>query len=321
MHGVAGCGHRSTAQCPEERNCRSARGQSWPNYSEDGGAACGSRIGLTTSVWFNKPKPWPRTVPLMGPWSDVNADASLGGYTNMSDIALVNWPRTDYCECAHFAISPNPTSDDLTPTVFVNGIAQSGVADGAVYHPPRADPSRATFDNCVDFECTGLNHAVLVDTDGSLTGSPASVICGSTDSEAFPRTSFDPRGSYNSGMDAYVVPGANYRQVYFESLDPDRRTRRVQPVLVTGTGLGGTATHAFKLNAFEDHLWDFDYTSLLRMSRFATAVELGGNYSIQYAGTPPQQHQITMSGNAPEEGILLRIKCARSIPNSTTACS
>ena len=32
-------------------------------------------------------------------------------------------------------------------------------------------------------------------------------------------------------MISYVVPGGQYRQLYFESMDPDRYTRRVQPLL------------------------------------------------------------------------------------------
>ena len=258
----------------------------------------------------------------MGPWSDVDADASLGGFTNMSDVALVNWPQEDSCGCRHFGITPNPTADDLSPTVFVQRIAQSNVASGAQYYTPPGDPRRATFDNCVEFECTGLNHAVLVDTDGSLVGSPASVVRGDDN-----LVIGDTRSSYNALMDAYVIPGGSYRELYFESLDPDRKSRRVQPVSVVGSGAEASRTSVAKLNCFEDHLWDFDYTSLLRLSRFATTVELGGSYTVVYAGTPPQQHQVSMSGNSDDEGVLLRIKCVhlgfslncRLSPNNNTS--
>lgn len=296
----SGCGFDTTIACPA--SCGS---DGFPNYSEVGDAACGPRIGFTAAVWFDDPKAWPRAPPIMGPWWDVAADASLGGYTRIHDAALVNWPEQDTCGCRHFAITPNPSADDLTPTAFVSGVAAANVAEGAQYHSPPADPSRATFDNCVDFECTGLNHAVLVDTDGSLMGSPASVIRGD------PALAVnDTRTRYSAQMDAIVVTGGSYRELYFESLDPDRKSRRVQPVAVAGVGAEAGRGGFARLNCFEDHLWDFDYTSLLRLSRFAATVELGGAYTITYAGTPPQQQQISMSGNAQDEGILVRLKCA-----------
>jgi hypothetical protein len=82
----------------------------------------------------------------------------------------------------------------------------------------------------------------------------------------------------------------------------------VQPVEVIGSGPSGTTGTKSILNCYEDHRWDFDYTSLLRLSRFSTVVELGGSYDITYAGTPPQQQQFSMSGNAPDEGVLVKIK-------------
>ena len=241
----------------------------------------------------------------MGPWWDVDADAALGGYTRIHNVALVNWPQQDDCGCRHFAIAPNPSSGDLSPTTFVSAAALSNVSSGAQYHSPPPDPELVNFEDCVDFECTGLSHAVLVDTDGSLTGAPASVVRGDT-----ALVTGDSRAVYNELMDAIVVTGGSYRELYFESLDPDRMSRRVQPVAVTGAGAAAGRSSSARLNCFEDHLWDFDYTSLLRMSRFAATVELGGNYTITYAGTPPQQQQFSMSGNAPEEGVLIRLKCA-----------
>lgn len=100
------------------------------------------------------------------------------------------------------------------------------------------------------------------------------------------------------------------RQLYFESMDPDRYSRRVTPVSVLGVGPSNTTTSNSTLNCYEDHRWDFDYTSLLRLSRFGAVVELGGSYAITYAGTPPQQQQFSMSGNGPDEGIVVKIKCA-----------
>jgi hypothetical protein len=99
------------------------------------------------------------------------------------------------------------------------------------------------------------------------------------------------------------------RQLYFESTDRDRYTRRLSPVTIGGGVTGGASGITNVLNSYEDRRWDFDYTSGLRLSRFTTIVELGGEYSISYAGTPPQQQQLSMSGNSAGEAVLVRIKC------------
>lgn len=78
---------------------------------------------------------------------------------------------------------------------------------------------------------------------------------------------------------------------------------------VIGTGALETRSTKTVLNCYEDHRWDFDYTSLLRLSRFGAVVENGGSYDITYKGTPPQQQQFSMSGNLPDEGVLVKIKC------------
>jgi hypothetical protein len=95
-------------------------------------------------------------------------------------------------------------------------------------------------------------------------------------------------------------------------MDPDRYTRYLHPVSVVGIGPTNTTSSNSTLNSYEDHRWDFDYTSLLRLGRFSVIVELSGTYKITYAGTPPQQQQFTLSGNGPEDGVIVKIKCAAS---------
>jgi hypothetical protein len=279
----------------------------FPHYGEGGSDACGPRIGIMLGVWNPKPKPYPRTPPIMGPWWDVDFDVRLGGYTNVTDVAFINWQQQDSCRCRNFALSPNPSSGDLAPTGFVSRLQLSNVDSSAVFHVPPSEGGKVTFDNCVDFVCTGLNNTLLVDQDGSLTGHSSGATLLPLDPNLVIN---DARATAKTDMISYVVPGGQYRQLYFESMDPDRYTRRVQPVAVAGTGPAGTTSSKSALNCYEDHRWDFDYTSLLRLSRFGVVVELGGAYNITYAGTPPQQQQFSMSGNAPDEGIIVRIKYA-----------
>ena len=72
----------------------------------------------------------------MGPWWDIDFDVRLGGFTNMTDIALINWPQLDDCGCRNFAVSANPSSGDLNPTGFISKAMLSNVDSDALWHVP-----------------------------------------------------------------------------------------------------------------------------------------------------------------------------------------
>jgi hypothetical protein len=265
------------------------------------------------AAWNPKAKKYPRQPPIMGPWWDCDFDVRLGGYTNITDVAFINWPQQDACGCRNFAISPNPSAGDLSPPGFVSNLQLSNVDVNAIYHNPPSNPWKITFEDCVDFVCTGLNNTVLVDTDGSLTGHSSGATLLPLDMQL---VAGDSRAIAEADMLSYVVPGGQHRELMFESLDADRYTRRVQPVAVSGSASDGR-TSSTKLNCYEDHRWDFDYTSLLRLSRFGALVELAGTYSINYAGTPPQQQQFVIPGTNISEGVIVKIKYACLSPTLT----
>ena len=160
------------------------------------------------SAWNPKMKPYPRTPPIMGPWWDIDFDVRLGGYTNITDVALINWSQQDNCGCRNFAVSPNPSSGDLNPTGFISSVALSNVDASAIYHVPPSDPSKVTFEDCVDFVCTGLNNTLLVDEDGSLTGHPGGASLLPLDPQLVVG---DTRALAQNAMLSYVVPGGQYR--------------------------------------------------------------------------------------------------------------
>jgi hypothetical protein len=166
------------------------------------------RAGILVSAWNPKPKPYPRDVPVMGPWWDINFDVRLGGYTNISDVALINWPKQDDCGCKTFAVAANPSSGDLNPTAFISRVMKTQVDPHALYHAPPSDRSKATFDDCVDFACTGLNNTMLVDEDGSLTGYSGGACLLPLDPQLVVG---DKRAVAVPDMLAYVVPGGQYR--------------------------------------------------------------------------------------------------------------
>ena len=80
--------------------------------------------------------------------------------------------------------------------------------------------------------------------------------------------------------------------ITWESLDEDKMTRLVTPIEITNEVLGTRNI----INTFMDHMWDGFYTSMKRLSRFATTIQAGKGlvYDLNYKGTPPKNQKFTL---------------------------
>jgi hypothetical protein len=92
--------------------------------------------------------------------------------------------------------------------------------------------------------------------------------------------------------------------ITWESLDEDKLTRLVTPIDIIGMNL----TTRNVINTFMDHMWDGFYTSMKRLSRFASIIQAGNGmmYELIYKGTPPLRQKFTLRSD--ELPVILRIK-------------
>jgi len=88
-------------------------------------------------------------------------------------------------------------------------------------------------------------------------------------------------------MNAWTCTQNRLGQLLFESEDPDKLDRSLQPIYAQ---LQGTRIDN-KVNSFMDHVWDGFYTGQIRMSRFPIIMYLpqGAVYDIVYTGSPPKK--------------------------------
>jgi hypothetical protein len=107
------------------------------------------------------------------------------------------WPRAEFC--GEVVMSP-------TRITLGFRVVENPATDASVMH-------------------AGLNNTVLVDIDGSFTGHSGGATIVPYNHEL---VEGDTRAIFYPDMSAYVVPKSAYRQLYFESQDPDRYMRRVQ---------------------------------------------------------------------------------------------
>lgn len=260
------------------------------------------------TLWDDKAAAFPSNEPFK--WSFENAgDASLGGKTTLTNIHMANWKYVDLCGNYNGAYTPNPTATDNSPVHIFSQVTKENMVVGADVFLWDPDPSKINSDDCVDMECTGLNHGVVKDLDGSLWAGSAGQLVPAYG----PAWTNDDRCNLVNLTNAYTCIGTSYTILHFDSLDNDRHTRRVHPVRVLGTLTNGASSEAY-LNSQQDHKWDDGYTSLLRLSRFMVAVELGGSYYISYGyrdgtiGTAPRDTRFWIPDAADTEGVVVKIQ-------------
>lgn len=94
----------------------------------------------------------------------------------------------------------------------------------------------------------------------------------------------------------------------FESEDPDKMDRAMQPIYLQKEG----TSESNKLNAYMDHCWDGFYTCQSRLSRFHGIVKAGDSavYEIVYTGSPAKKQVFTIQASVFEQEsakIMVRI--------------
>ena len=114
-----------------------------------------------------------------------------------------------------------------------------------------------------------------------------------------------PTCEYWKNWNAYLCTDDNIGVMLFDSEDPDRMDRSVQPVYVQHFDSGFDN----KLNSFMDHCWDGFYTCQKRESRFPTVVyQVWDEYNLEYTGTPPNKQSFRLYGKPGSKGFLVTIK-------------
>ena len=106
-------------------------------------------------------------------------------------------------------------------------------------------------------------------------------------------------------MNAWTCTQNRLGQLLFESEDPDKLDRSIQPIYAQ---LQGTRIDN-KVNSFMDHVWDGFYTGQIRMSRFPIIMYLpqGAVYDIVYTGSPPKKQLYSLVSQQTDVELIVRI--------------
>ncbi|CAF4657274.1 unnamed protein product [Rotaria sp. Silwood1] len=247
-------------------------------------------------------------------WTGVGVYPALSGLMKITNTTLAFF--NDICDRHDVAIQVSQTNDDgqfpiTTSAMFVYNTSQRNLIFNGKPNLGVVNPSR-----CGDMDCDGLKKNLIIDTDGSLFGQPASVF---SQSEVFwgsqehgtgdfriPREAltnltgqrininltYPYRGisrtnscSLQSSWGMYQCNSSvDYRMLIIESMDADTEKRRLSPVAIMSD-----SGYIDLINGPADRSTCNGYACRKRISTFMALIQSGQTYQIFFSSTPPKQ--------------------------------
>lgn len=241
-------------------------------------------------------------------------NAQLSGKIIISNTTFANFNKS--CNSRSFVFSSNQQFEDNQYPITLDNIQLINVDNSSkvIFHRP----SRAKINptDCVDMHCDGLKKNLLIDSDGTFLGAPASLISQSEygwgsnqlglgdfripkelltamdGSLIDPKTIYDHVGivreenlcKYRSSWQCYECINIDYKPLLIESMDSDTFERRLSPVAVLST-----TKYLDLINGPEDVGWCFGYTCQRRLSTFMSLVANEYSFDIYFTSTPPEK--------------------------------
>ncbi|CAF3595884.1 unnamed protein product [Rotaria sordida] len=247
-------------------------------------------------------------------WTGIGIYPCLNG--SMSIINTTFAFFNDTCGRHDVAIQVSQRNDDgqfpiTTRSLFVYNTSEENLIFNGLPNLGVVNPSR-----CGDMDCDGLKKNLLVDTDGSLFGQPASVF---SYAEALwgnqqhgigdfriPLVAYTNltghrmninlthpyRGisrtnscSLRSSWGMYICNSTtDYRMLIIESMDSDTEKRRLSPVAIMSK-----SGYIDLINGPQDQTFCNGYSCRKRISTFMAIIQSEQTYDIYFSSTPPRQ--------------------------------
>ncbi|XP_078617867.1 fibrocystin-L-like isoform X2 [Branchiostoma floridae x Branchiostoma japonicum] len=258
------------------------------------------------------------------PFSGEMSYPTLYGSFRMNNVKFARYGTA--CGKEDVAIMTNPGQEDNTFPTYVSGLSFPGTQENNKIFYARPSAGKVNPSDCVDMACDGKLVALIKDADGSLLGSPGTVVpeqewewqpdgvknwggdkrYGIGDYRIPTAALADSDGgklavadvapnkgalrdnscSYQSSWQAYKCHDVDYQMLVMESLDPDTESRRLSPVAVISGG------YVSLYNGPQDHGWCVGYTCQERISTFYTVVYADRHHDIYLTGVNPQKMRL-----------------------------
>ena len=316
---------------PEKKRSWSERGQKGDKYLHHTGMV----FPIFLSKYQKDDMGW--HVPLK---SAAGSSPALRGIMEVKNVTFANFnnkcKKENGQDKIDVSIRTNKKQDDMNFPMLVQNLKFVDVLEGNKVSYNRPIPGKISPADCADFDCDGMKKALIIDNDGSLIGDgPGTVIPDS----AYEWDGVSSRGlgyyrvpkpmvtrlngskiSYGEKMPntgifrtenctwvpewtAYKCYGINHRVMIIESMDRDKKIRRLSPIAVlTNPGENG---YIDLVNGPQDHSCCSGYTCSERLSTFYTIVALGHTHEIVLTSIPPQDFRIHLLHMKDTKGAVL----------------
>lgn len=221
------------------------------------------------------------------PVHKIKSYGSWGPEVVLTRVTFNNFDSevTNKCGLRHTAIQRNPYASDYIPVhKFVN-TKFNNVFENAVIWIEDPNPGWANPTDCIEWPCTAPENVVLKFEGTTYDGTRRPIdqlLSFQIVSDAEKAVAGYSGCELKNYWSAAFCNNRNLGVLLFESLDADTEDRSIQPVTLTNSVTG----YSNSVNSMMDHMWDGFYTGQKRLSRFPVQIEMLGDYTMEFTGTP-----------------------------------
>lgn len=253
-----------------------------PNDDTGATCYCPDKHGFMNFYAMNKGKDAHITEKAARPVYNTKSFAVWDAKALITNVVFSNFKTRTACNARQSVMGlPDIYSPDIIPIHYFTGVRFVNVEQDALAYLRDPPLVWASINDCGAWPCTGSSNLVwnfydtVWQTNDGVTSLPSfwtgGVIKYNFQLVGKVTSAGDtyPDCAFNNEMNAYFCAPSNQALplnigvLEFESLDGDKETRNVHPVVITNAdGYSNT------LNSFMDHDWDGFYTSMKRLSRF-----------------------------------------------------
>ncbi|XP_022097673.1 fibrocystin-L-like isoform X1 [Acanthaster planci] len=267
------------------------------------------------------------------PFHGANSYPMINGITEVQNVDFRSFG--EHCGKTDAMIVTNAASEDALHPIEISGITMTNVDEARKVFLHRPNVGSVNPSDCVDMDCDGMKKAMIRDLDGSLLGSPGTLIPQSEfEWDGDPRRGLGdyripkvmltrPDGSripvedkapnkgiyrghnnectFNSNWRAYECHGIDHRMLVVESMDADTEVRRLTPLAMYSD------SYVDLINGPQDNGWCHGYTCQERISTLYTIVATGKDYEVYFTSTNPQVLRLHLLNSDENQAVVLGI--------------
>ena len=262
---------------------------------------CVNFIAFQLTVTLAHAKNYPPDQNLINNWDFIDYFSSFDDQVYIDNTIISNFFNDPIYNCSGMTLfKTNKYASDYTSPYLLANVRRNNSKNIIFAAFDEPDPLWISPKYCGSMQCTGLKNFMIRDLTGSLFTKPSVLMPVWNNSiEKIENCQFLGTNN-NSGL---LCDGLNFAGLIIDSLDKDKMTRSLAPVIIENKDIGFKS----QINGFMDHFYNLYSVYSYRYNRFPANVRVNQSYNVTFGQSPAVYTRVKLTGANPEDFVKIKI--------------